>query len=464
MSLRRRLILLPAIAVASAVALASAVTYVSVERDLRASLDGRLRALAADVATAPGRRAHTTAPAQRLDRPLGRSFLLVLPASPLGERAGYAQVVGADGSIQRPPRAYGVELAAGARVRAVARGAAAPYFADAELGGTPVRVYVSHFGPGHALQSAVSLTDVRATTRRLAWILALVGLAGVGLAAVVGRVLGDAAMRPVRRLARDVRYVAATQDLSLRVPELGGDELGFLGRSFNAMLAALADARRAQRQLVADASHELRTPLTTVSANVELLARDVTLPVAERQQLREDLASQFQELTGLVGDLVELAREQAPAAELECFDLAELVAETVHGARAHFPGIAFALELAPAPVRADRARLRRAVANLLDNAGRWSPPGGTVEVRLDGGELVVADEGPGIGAGDRAHVFDRFYRAPEARGLPGSGLGLAIVRQVAEMHGGSAWVAPHAGRGAEVHLRIPALRRTGLPA
>src|SRR4051812_8656351 len=173
MSLRRRLILLPAIAVASAVALASAVTYVSVERDLRASLDGRLRTLAADVATAPGRRAHATAPAQRLDRPLGRSFLLVLPASPLGERAGYAQVVAADGSIQRPPRAHGVDLAAGARVRAVARGDAAPYFADAELGGTPVRVHVSRFGPRRALQSAVSLAEVRATTHRLAWILAV---------------------------------------------------------------------------------------------------------------------------------------------------------------------------------------------------------------------------------------------------------------------------------------------------
>jgi two-component system sensor histidine kinase MprB len=464
MSLRRRLILLPAVAVASAVALASVVTYVSVDHVLRSSLDARLRTLAAEVATAPGRRAHATAPAQRLDRALGRSFLLVLPSSPLGERAGYAQVVSADGTIQRPPRAGGVDLAAGARVRAVARGDAAPFFADAQLGGTPVRVYVSRFGARSALQSAISLAEVRATARRLAWVLVLVGLAGVGLAAIVGRVLGDAAMRPVRRLAGDVRYVAATQDLSLRVPALGGDELGFLGRSFNAMLEALAAARRAQRQLVADASHELRTPLTTVSANVELLARDVELPVAERRRLRVDLASQFQELTGLVGDLVELAREQAPPAELECLDLAELVLETVPGARARFPGVGFALELAPTPVRGDRSRLRRAVANLLDNAGTWSPPGGTVHVQLAAGELVVRDEGPGIGAGDRARVFDRFYRAPEARGLPGSGLGLAIVRQVAEMHGGSAWVATAAAGGAEIHLRVPVLRRTGLPA
>jgi two-component system sensor histidine kinase MprB len=463
MSLRRRLIVLPALAVASAVALASAVTYVSVDRALRSSLDARLRTLAADVATAPGRRVPPIAPAQRLDQPLGRSFLLVLPASPLGERAGYAQVVSPSGAVQRPLRARGVDLAAGARVRAVARGAADPYFYDARLSGTPVRVYVSRFGPRLALQSAVSLAEVRASTRRLAWVLAIVGLAGVGLAAVVGRILGDAAMRPVRRLARDVRYVAATQDLSLRVPALGGDELGFLGRSFNAMLEALAESRRAQRRLVADASHELRTPLTTVSAGVELLARDVVLPPADRRRLRADLASQFQELTSLVGDLVELAREHAPAVELECFDLAALVRDAVEGARPRFPGLTFALELAPSPVRADRARLRRAVVNLLDNAGKWSPPGATVLVRLAGGELVVADEGPGIGAGDRGRVFDRFYRAPEARALPGSGLGLAIVRQVAEMHGGTAWAAPGPARGAELHLRIPELRRTALP-
>jgi two-component system sensor histidine kinase MprB len=449
--------MLPAIAVASSVTLASLVIYVSVHSALRASLDERLRTLTRSVLTAPDPAARRTPPSQRLDRALGRSFLLVLPSSPLGEHSGYAQVVSDDGTIQRPARhaAAGVRLPAGPKVVAIARGMGHPYFYDARLGRTPVRVYVSRFGPSRALQAAISLEDLHSSSARLAWVLVLVDLAGVGLAAVVGRLLGRIALRPVRRLAGDVRYVARTQDLSRRVPALGPDELGSLGRSFNSMLDSLSEARRAQRQLVADASHELRTPLTTVRANVELLARDMDIPAGQRRQLRTDLLSELEELTDLVGDLVELARERVPEGDLEEVDFAGLVQETVDRARTRFPSLRFDVEATPACVRGDRARLRRAVGNLLDNAGKWSPPGGAVAVTLTGGELVVRDHGPGISDHDRARVFDRFYRAAEARGLPGSGLGLAIVRQVAEMHGGSAWVAPGGPSGAEVHLRLP---------
>jgi two-component system, OmpR family, sensor histidine kinase MprB len=239
---------------------------------------------------------------------------------------------------------------------------------------------------------------------------------------------------------------------------VGDDELAGLARSFNAMLEALAESRRAQRQLVADASHELRTPLTTVQANVELLSRAHELAPEEREQLREDLLSQLRELTGLVGDLVELARERPPESDLEELDLAALVESCVERTRGHGPSLRFVAGLEPCLVHADRVRLERAVINLLDNARKWSPEGGTVEVEVSGGELVVRDEGPGIEAADRPHVFDRFYRSAESRRLPGSGLGLAIVRQVAEMHGGAAWAAaPPAGRGAELHLRLPAL-------
>jgi two-component system sensor histidine kinase MprB len=265
-------------------------------------------------------------------------------------------------------------------------------------------------------------------------------------------------MRPVRRLMRGTRYVAATQDLSRRIDAVGDDELAGLARSFNAMLEALAESRRAQRQLVADASHELRTPLTTVQANVELLSRAHELTADEREQLREDLLSQLRELTVLVGDLVELAREQPPESDLEEFDLAALVESCVERIRGHGPSVRFVAGLEPCVVRGDRVRLERAVTNLLDNARKWSPDGGTVEVEVSDGELVVRDEGPGIEAADRPHVFDRFYRSAESRRLPGSGLGLAIVRQVAEMHGGAAWAAPpRSGRGAELHLRLPAL-------
>jgi two-component system sensor histidine kinase MprB len=454
-SLRRRIVLLPAIAVAAAVALASVVTWVSVRAQLRASVDDGLRAMSRQVLTEPLFPRRPATPGNPLDRPEARrEFLLRLPSSPLGAQDGYAQVVSSAGRIQRPqgPR---VQLAAGPAVIAVAQGRSQPFFYDDRLSGAKVRVYVSPFGPGQALQAARTLEEVNATTRRLSWVLLLVSLSGVGLAVVLGRWVGRAAMRPVIRLTRGARYVAATHDLSRRVEAIGDDELASLARSFNSMLEALAESRRAQRQLVADASHELRTPLTTVQTNVELLARAHEMPEEERRQLREDLVSQLHELTGLVGDLVELARERAPESDLEELDLAAIVTVCVARARSRAPSLGFELQAEPTIVRADRARLERAVMNLLDNAAKWSPAGGRVRVRVARGELVVRDQGPGIAESDRTHVFDRFYRAAESRGLPGSGLGLAIVRQVAEMHGGSAWAAQAVTGGAELHLRLP---------
>ena len=450
MSYRRRLMLLAALAVALAVALASVATYVLVRAQLRDSVDDGLHSLSERVGTAPEPR---DSPQRRQLDPEQerREFLLLLPSSPLGEQAGYAQVVSSAGNIQPPPNQRAL-LAAGPRVVAVAQGNADPFFYDSELNGTDVRVYVAQFAEGQALQAARSLEDVNATMRRLALVLTLVSLAGIGLAALFGGLVGRSAMRPVSRLMRGTRYVAATQDLSRRVEATGDDELAGLARSFNAMLEKLAESRRAQRQLVADASHELRTPLATVQANVELLSRAGELPPQERVELREDLLSQLRELTRLVGDLVELARERPPESDLEELDLAELVAGCVDRARGRG---SFDCDLRPGVVRADRARLDRAVTNLLDNARKWSPAGGTVHVTVADGELIVRDEGPGIDAVDRPYVFDRFYRSAEARALPGSGLGLAIVRQVAEMHGGAAWAAPpRTGSGAELHLRL----------
>ena len=454
MSYRRRLMLLAGLAVALAVALGSIATYVSVRAQLRDSVDDGLRSLSERVATAPEPR---DSPTRRQIDPEQerREFLLLLPSSPLGEQAGYAQVVSSAGNIQPPPDQEPL-LEAGPRVLAVAQGLAEPFFYDSELSGTDVRVYVAQFAEGQALQAARSLEDVNGTLRRLSVVLALVSLAGVVLATILGGLVGRSAMRPVRRLMRGTRYVAATQDLSRRVEAVGDDELAGLARSFNEMLEALTESRRAQRQLVADASHELRTPLSTVQANVELLSRAGELSPHEREQLREDLLSQLRELTGLVGDLVELARERPPESELEELDLAELVAGCVERR-----GGSFECTLRPSPVRADRARLERAVTNLLDNARKWSPPGGTVHVTVADGELVVRDEGQGIDAADLPYVFDRFYRSAESRRLPGSGLGLAIVRQAAEMHGGAAWAAPpRNGSGAELHLTLPTSART----
>jgi two-component system sensor histidine kinase MprB len=221
------------------------------------------------------------------------------------------------------------------------------------------------------------------------------------------------------------------------------------------MLEALQRSQGAQRQLVADASHELRTPLTSLRTNMEVLARGGPPEAEDRDRLRRDVIVQIEELTGLVADLVELARDEEPepppAEELR-FD--RLVGAAVERAQRHAPHVRFEAELEPALVRGVPPRLDRAVANLLDNAAKYSPPGTTVEVRLRDGELTVRDHGPGIAEEERDLVFDRFYRAAEARGRPGSGLGLAIVRQVAESHGGSVRAEAAAGGGALLRMRL----------
>jgi two-component system sensor histidine kinase MprB len=232
------------------------------------------------------------------------------------------------------------------------------------------------------------------------------------------------------------------------------DEIDRLGAAFNTMLAALERSREAQRQLVADASHELRTPLTSIRTNIEILGRAKEMPEAERAEVVAAASAQLEELTLLVGDLVDMARDGRPAPdEVEDVRLDELV----HESASRLNGGRILVESEPSLVRGSRARLGRAVANLLDNAIKYSPDGSVVEVTVRGGEVAVRDHGPGIATADLPHVFDRFYRAPSSRGTPGSGLGLAIVRQVAEAHQGSAVAEAADGGGARLRLRLPAL-------
>jgi two-component system sensor histidine kinase MprB len=219
-----------------------------------------------------------------------------------------------------------------------------------------------------------------------------------------------------------------------------------------------------QRQLVADASHELRTPLASIRTNIEVLSRGEGLDGGERRQLLDDVVGQLEELTVLVADLVELARGGEPSKVMEELRLDEVVDRAVAHARRRFPQVQFTSEVEPTVVRGVPSRLDRAVTNLLDNAAKWSPRDGRVEVALAGSELVVRDHGPGIDPADLPFVFDRFYRSPSARGLPGSGLGLAIVKQVAESHGGRVTAESAEGGGAQFRLRLPMLPVAESPA
>jgi two-component system sensor histidine kinase MprB len=197
-----------------------------------------------------------------------------------------------------------------------------------------------------------------------------------------------------------------------------------------------------------------------VRTNIEVLAGDRTLPPDERRRLLSDVVEQLGEMTTLISELIELARAEQQVSEApEDVRLDLLVSDAVERARRNRPEVTYVVELEPTTVRGVTATLERAVGNLLDNAAKWSE-GAEVEVEVRDGRLVVRDHGPGIPDEDLPYVFDRFYRARAARGMPGSGLGLAIVRQVAESHGGEVVAENADGGGTRMVLTLGAERPT----
>ncbi len=441
LSFRARLALAAALAVAVAVVLASAVAYVLVQDQLRGEVDTALRT-----------RMQT---AQELPDLVARQIFDRYPRPALGGAPGYLQVIVLNGGTYQVarPSTEPYPLPVDKRARSVVTGGH-PFFRDITLAGTHLRVYTAEIAPNAALQIALTLKETDDVLSRLRWILLAIAGAGIGVAAILGLLVARAALAPVRRLTTATEEITATRDLSRRVEEGSTDELGRLGTSFNTMLAALEESQQAQRQLVADASHELRTPLTSLRTNVELLARG-TLPADERGRALSDVSTQLEELTDLVTDVVDLARDGERERAVEDVRLDLLVGDAVERARLHAPSLVFETDLAESLIRGVPDRLFRAIANVLDNAAKWSPAGGTVEVRVNGGEVAIRDHGPGIAPDDLPHVFDRFYRSSAARGTPGSGLGLAIVRQVVEAHGGTVTAGPADGGGTVVRLAFP---------
>jgi signal transduction histidine kinase len=222
------------------------------------------------------------------------------------------------------------------------------------------------------------------------------------------------------------------------------------------MLDALDKSLGQQRQLILDASHELRTPLASLRTNVEVLHDVDRLSPEQRQSLLDGVVTQLDELTDLVADVVELARGDAPESAQEDVALDDVLAHAVDRARRHWPNIIFILDAQPVTVRGVPSRIDRAIANLLDNAGKFSPAGSVVDVGVtSSGVLTVADRGPGVPADSVEHVFDRFYRSDEARSLPGSGLGLAIVKQVVDGHHGTVTLRNRSDGGTEVTVTLP---------
>jgi two-component system sensor histidine kinase MprB len=443
MSFRTRLALVAAAAVGIAVVAASVTVFIVVHNELYGEVDRALHQRAEEIASGPV--------------PHIENGYLDIPGAPPGQQSDFVQAVPEEGTpFVQPGTTF--RLPVTEKDHDAAREGRGLYYSNREFEGTEFRVLTVP-ASRYAVQIARPLTEVNRTLHRITLFLIVIAAGGMGVAAALGLLVSRTALAPVRRLTATAEAVTETRDLSQRIESTstGDDELGRLATSFNTMLGALEDSSRAQRQLVADASHELRTPLTSLKTNIEVLARGNELEPEMREQLLGDLVEQIDEMTALIGELIELAREARPDAVVEPAQDVRLdlvAADAIERTRRNRPGVEFEADLDESVVHGAPSTIERAVANLLDNAAKWSPPGRPVEVAVRHGEVSVRDHGPGIADEDLPYVFDRFYRSRGARGMPGSGLGLAIVKQVADSHGGSVVAEQPEDGGTLMRLRL----------
>jgi two-component system sensor histidine kinase MprB len=459
-TLRTRIAAVASVSVALAVLAAAIGLYVAVRSDLRGELDSQLRT-----------RARTFIP-QASGPPgdgLGGGGPAAFPGSvqpaPFGAASGYVQLISPQGKLFVPggQGSSPTRIALTAADEAIARAGSGASLTDRSIKGTELRVLTVGEGAAGAVMIARPLTEVEHELSRLLLILALIGGAGIVLAALLGTLVARTALAPIARFTTRTETLTGNLDLSRRLEVRGRDELARLADSFNGTLDALERSVGAQRQLIADASHELRTPVSSLRANIQILGEAERMGADEQQSLRRDIVAELDELTALVGDVVELARGATLEGSREEVRLDELVRGAVQSARRRGE-VRFELDARPTMVSGQPDRIARAVSNVIDNARKWSSPGGSVEVHVADGVLSVRDHGPGFAEEDLPFVFDRFYRAQAARGLPGSGLGLAIVRQAAEACGGFAEARNAPGGGALLRVGFGAAAHPDLPS
>ncbi|MBF6330585.1 HAMP domain-containing sensor histidine kinase [Nocardia transvalensis] len=443
-SLRWRVTLLAASVVLVAVALTSIAAYAMVARSLYADVDSDLRSRGRALASSD------------IDT-VGFQALITVSAL-YGNDMGIALIYPGASAPYPPPQR--LDPPVGDHEWAVAH-----HKLDVSLRtANNQRVLAVRMRSGTTLVISRSLQPTKETLDRLAWLLFVVGGCGVVLAAAAGAGVGRTGLRPIGRLTAATERIARTDDLT-PIPVVGDDELARLTESFNTMLRALAESRERQRRLVADAGHELRTPLTSLRTNMELLIASSrpgapSIPEQEMAELRSDVMAQIEELSNLVGDLVDLAREDAPETVYEQVDLGEVAERALERARRRRSGVQFVAELRPWLVYGHEAGLERAILNVLDNAAKWSPEGEQVRATMrETGpgllEFAVDDAGPGIPPAERELVFERFYRTTASRSMPGSGLGLAIVKQVVTKHGGTITIDTSDRGGALIRIVLP---------
>ena len=451
MTLRRRLALSCALAIGVIVVLAALASYLAVSETLYSQVDDALNSQAGMVEARP----------PRPDDDDGEEFRVPLPPSRLGSGAGIVQRITADGSVDSPPGALPTkQIPVSDQARNVAAGTAPSFVNTVEIGDEHFRVLTAPLEQGGAIQLARSIEPIQSTLTQLRVLLIIISCVGVLLGVLVGFLIARAVARPIEQIADEVDQVTETEDLSTRIEPQGSSETKHLAERFNLMLeqlgqtqAALASSLNAQRQLVADAAHELRTPLTSLRTNIELLGERDKLSEKDQKELLTDVEQQLVELGLLVSDLIELDRDPSDQSEFEQISLDELVQEAVERARRYSRSAVYTVHTEPTTVNGSPDRLSRAIDNLLVNAAVHGS--GQIDVAVNAEGVTVRDHGAGIAEADLPQLFDRFYRAPDARSRPGSGLGLSIVKQVAEWHGGTVAASNDPDGGARFELKLP---------
>ncbi|MFF4401346.1 ATP-binding protein [Streptomyces sp. NPDC001480] len=372
------------------------------------------------------------------------------------------QVLGAEGEIVDHGSPV---LPVTARDRSIAGAAAAGKLVehkDVRVGEDLFRVATVALGDGRgAVQVAQEFSDTEDLLRALQQRTLALMSAVVVAAGLFGWWLARRITRRLVSLTSAAEDVARTRQLGIEVPVAGYDEVGRLGRAFDRMLGRLAQSEEDQRRLVQDAGHELRTPLTSLRTNISLLRRIDELPPATREDLVADLTQEARELTDLVNELVDLAAGQSDSEPPQRVDLAD-IAEDVVGLARRRTGRDIVLRACGDTTTDGRpGMLQRAMSNLVENAAKFDRDGkAPIEVSLAGParsgmvRIEVLDRGPGVSDGDLIRIFDRFYRAADARSLPGSGLGLSIVREVAMAHGGSPFAFRREGGGSVIGFTV----------
>lgn len=445
-SLQGRLALLTGVSVAMAVLLVGLTAYFSTRVSLLEQMDREMLAAA-----------------QRASEVLAAdvSSFASVTGNELDTSSQLLGLVTAAGELTQPSDQT-TTLSPGAREIAVARMQSGSSAENVEIDGRSYRVVavpLTAEDTRYAFMLARPLDSLNTTLGGLWVVIVVSGLVGVLTTTLAVRLVAQAALTPVRRLSQAVKNVTQTDQLNpIRI--YGRDDLGELTQSFNAMLRSLQTSREQQRQLIADAGHELRTPLTSMRTNIELLVADDRtgmLPEGARSEILDDVSAQLGEFSALVGDLVALTRDDHLQRPHELLDLSEVVEAALERAQRRGPMITFNAILDETHVLGDASTLERAITNLLDNAIKFSPVSGTIDVVLEDGVLTIVDEGPGIAEDDLPHIFDRFYRSDQARNTPGTGLGLSIVDHTAKAHGGSVRAGNQPGKGAKFTLRLPAV-------